>query len=122
VRTKDGYHFYRIEATARVVLDGKAADSNLTFQAGKAPNGVHCLSAALDLSKAKTVRLEEVTVKVLDSQNSKPPVVKQCFEKMAWGIGGLHQTPRKVDFQLSKFSESIGKIPDMEKFRKPEAP
>jgi hypothetical protein len=121
-RTKDGFHFYQIEATARVVLDGNSANvQNLKFEAGKAPNGVHCLRAALDLSKAKTIRLEEVVVKVLDAQKAKPPVVKQCFEK-GWGLGALQSNIRKTDYPLSKFSDSIGNIANMEKFRKAQAP
>jgi len=123
VETKAGYVFYRIEASAKVMLDGDANKRHaLTFAAGKDPRGTACLVAAVDLSKAKTIRFEEVKVSILDAAKAKPAVEKAYFASTCWGLGKLHQTLAQTDFALKDFADSLGKAAEMDKFRKPQVP
>ncbi len=123
VETKGGYVFYRIEASAKVMLDGDPnRRQSVTFAAGKDPRGTACLVAALDLSKAKTIRFEEVKVSILDAAKAKPAVEKAYFANTCWGLGKLHQGLGQADLALKDFADSIAKGAEMDKFRKPQAP
>jgi hypothetical protein len=123
VDSKGGFQYYWIEFQARVVLDGNSDDSRtLHFTAGQDKRGTQCLKAALDLQKARTIRLGEVLFSVNDPAGEKPPLVKKCFDGNAWGLGQLWKNVNTVDLPLKKFEEFIGRIPEMDKFRKPQVP
>lgn len=122
VETKGGYVYYRIEATAKLVLDGDAAKSqSVAFRAGKDARGTQCLVATIDLSKAQTIRFEEVKVTILDAAKAKPAVEKVCFTG-GWGLGKLHKDLNKTDLSIKAFADSLAKSPESDKFRKPQAP
>lgn len=123
VEARGGYVFYRVEAAAKIMLDGDAARRHtLALTAGKDPRGFNCLKAAIDLSKAGTIRFEEVTVTVLDAKKARAPWTKKCFADTAWGLGKLHKGVPQTDFALKLFEEYVAKTAEMDKFRKPEAP
>ena len=123
VQKTGGYVFYRVEVTARIMLDGKASrTADLKFAAGRDPRGTACFSAPVNLARAKTIRFLEVKVSILDAKGAKAAVVKPCFNKMAWGLGKLHRNIQNTDFPLATFAQYIGKSREMDKFRKPQAP
>jgi len=123
VESSGGYVFYRIEATGKVMLDGDAAKrATLTFAAGTDPRGTRCLVAKVaGLAQAKTLRIEEVKVSILDAKKAKPAWEKACFTD-GWGLNKLHKGLNQTDLPLSAFSASLAKAAEMDKFRKPQAP
>ncbi len=123
VEASGGYVFYRIEADARIMLDGDAAKrSTLAFAPGQDGRGTKCLVAKVaDLSKAKSLRLEEVKVSILDAKKAKPAWEKLCFTT-GWGLNKLHKNLGQTDLPLAAFADSLAKCGEMDKFRKPQAP
>lgn len=123
VEAAGGFLFYRIEATARVMFDGDAARrSTVTFTAGADARGTRCLVAKVaELSNAKTIRLEEVKVSVLDAKKARPASEKVCFID-AWGLNKLHKRLNETDLPVKAFADALAKSPTLDKFRKPQAP
>ncbi len=123
VEASGGYVFYRIEATARVMLDGQEAKrSTVSFAAGTDPRGTRCLVAKVaGLGQARTLRLEEVKVSILDAKKARPAWEKACFTD-GWGLNKLHKGLAQTDLPLSAFADSLAKSGTMDKFRKPQAP
>jgi len=126
VEQKNGYVFYRSEVTARVLLDGDQAKRHeLVFKPGKSPDRRHCFNAALKLSDAKTLRLEEVKFSVIDAAGKNDPWTKIFFQQ-AYGLGLIAMKKAnkvgEVDMPLATYAEAISKVPEAAKFRKPEAP
>ena len=123
VEASGGYVFYRVEAVARVIFDADAAKrSTVTFTAGADPRGTRCLVAKVaELSKAKTLRLEEVKVSIQDAKRAKPAWEKTCFTD-GWGLNKLHKGLAQTDLPISAFADSLAKSGTMDPFRKPQAP
>lgn len=120
VETQAGFAFYWVELTAQVLLDGKAS-SKLSFQAGRDSKGTHCLKAPLDLSKASTIRFQEVLFRVLDPSGTRPDHLQRIAQR-TYGLKTLGKDVPNLDLPLKLFAEGISKIPDLNKFRKPDAP
>jgi len=121
IEIKDGFAYFWIEVSGKVLLDGKGSPLDLVFTAGKDAQGTHCLKAPIDLSKASTIRFQEVIFKALDPAGQKQPYVKGLPDK-AWGIGGMNNNLKANDLPLKKFTDALAKMGEMNKFRKPDAP
>ncbi len=115
-RAAQGFLFYRIELALRVAVDGGAA-ADLKFSPGPDPRGFNCLAAPLDLSKAQTIRIEDATMTVCDAGMKTPTAIK-LFPKGSPSRFGENGT----DQSLAKYDEAIAQAPQLDKFRKPEAP
>ena len=126
VEKKGGYVFYRTELTGRVMLDKDPKKRvAVTFAAGRDARGRHCYKAGLNLARAKTLRLEEITFSAIDAAGKKPAWTKICFQA-AFGQGlvkiGRMKKVAQTDLALKGFADAIAQIRNGDKYRKPESP